>query len=384
MSFEASQGHEQTSEKPVLVLYTGGTIGMEKSDKDGGYAPKPDSMVQKLRSLPMCHDENIAKEILTPEEQTEFLVLPMAAKQKPPYIKYKVEQFEDLLDSSNMDHTNWCDIARRIETNYDKFIGFVVLQGTDTMAYTASALSFMCENLGKPVVLTGAQVSIYETRSDGQNNLINSLIIAGSYGIPEVMLCFHGKVFRGNRTIKYDSSSFDAFISPNMPPLVSMDIDIHVDWPAVLQSGKKKFCVHTNLSSKVGILHLFPGIEKDTVKDFLLSMKGVVLLTFGSGNAPSNRADLMTLIREATTSDVLIVNITQCSRGNVSAAYATGVALKDAGVIPGGDMTLEAALCKLSYLLGNDDLSSTERKEMLTRAICGEMTDSEPAASTTN
>ncbi|XP_076442595.1 L-asparaginase-like isoform X2 [Babylonia areolata] len=367
----------------VLVLYTGGTIGMVVMDKDGGYAPKPHSMVPKLRSLPLFHDDNVAKKIMTPEEQERFLVLPedhldeirVAAKQKY-YIMYEVVEFDPLLDSSNMNREDWIKIARCIESSYEEFDGFVVLHGTDTMAYTASALSFMCEHQGKPIILTGAQIPIYEVRSDGRDNFISSLIIAGGYNIPEVMLCFNEKVFRGNRTIKYDSSSFTAFTSPNMPPLVSMDIDIHVDWPAVFRCGDtEKFCVHTNLCSNVGILRLFPGITTDTVKAFLQPpMQGVVLQTYGSGNAPSNRADLMTLIHEATKWGVLIVNITQCSRGNVSAAYATGVALENAGVIPGGDMTPEAALCKLSYVLGKAGWTMEMRKKMLARNIRGEMT----------
>ncbi|KAK7505413.1 hypothetical protein BaRGS_00003158, partial [Batillaria attramentaria] len=261
-------------------------------------------------------------------------------------------------------------------SHYADFDGFVVLHGTDTMSYTASALSFMCENLGKPIIFTGAQIPIYEVRSDGRDNFLGSLIIAGNYNIPEVLLCFNEKVFRGNRSVKSDCSSFTAFESPNMPPLVSLEIDIRVDWPAVFNSGEmEKFRVHTNLCQNVGILRLFPGITSQTVRAFLKPpMQGVVVQTYGAGNAPSNRADLMEVFSEATKWGVLILNTTQCNRGNVNNAYATGKALENAGLISGGDMTAEAALCKLSYVLGKDAWSTETRRKMLSRNLRGEMT----------
>ncbi|XP_025104176.1 L-asparaginase-like isoform X2 [Pomacea canaliculata] len=372
---ETQSSLSQTSDMiaRVLVIYTGGTIGM--INKDGAYVPEAKCLVTKLRSLSIFHDEDFVLGHLSPENQKIFLALPKLVKEKR-RIVYKVIEFEPLLDSSNMTGNDWIKIAECIQKHYDKYDGFVVLHGTDTMAYTASALSFMCEHLGKPIILTGSQIPIFEVRSDGRDNFLSSLIIAGTYPIPEVLLCFNEKVYRGNRCVKSDNSSFSAFSSPNMPPLVRLEIDIFVDWPAVFYTGEtEKFRIHTNMCQNVGILRLFPGITAQTVRAFMQPpMQGIILQTYGAGNAPTNRADLLDVLEEACKWGVLIVNITQCSRGNVNAAYATGVALQKAGVILGGDMTTEAALAKLSYVLGKGDWSMEKRKKMLGQNLRGEMT----------
>ncbi|KAK0059834.1 L-asparaginase [Biomphalaria pfeifferi] len=356
----------------VLVIYTGGTIGMV--NQQGAYEPKANCMIEKLRTLPIFHSPEAAS-ILTPAQSEFFLVLQSTGKGDK-YLIYHVIEFDPLLDSSNMSFSEWIKIADCIKENYQDYDGFVILHGTDTMAYTASALSFMCENLGKPIILTGSQIPIFETRSDGRDNFLSSLIIAGNYSIPEVMICFNEKVFRGNRCIKSDSQSFSAFASPNMPPLVTLEIDIKVDYASVFRPGTtEKFSVSRNMCPNVGLLRLFPGITFQTVRAFLQPpVQGVVLQTYGAGNAPNNRPDLLHLFKEACSWGVLILNITQCSKGNVSAAYATGKALREIGIIMGADMTPEAALMKLSYVLGKDNWTLEHKRTMLARNLRGEMT----------
>ncbi|BFZ07645.1 hypothetical protein BsWGS_10683 [Bradybaena similaris] len=355
----------------VLVVYTGGTIGMVT--QDGVYKPKANCLVQKLREMPIFDCKN-ADVVLTPDLE-DFLILQPSVKDRR-HVVYKIVEFDPLLDSSNMVIADWIKIAACIKENYQDYDGFVVLHGTDTMAYSASALSFMCEHLGKPIILTGSQIPIFETRSDGRDNFLASLIIAGNYSIPEVLICFNEKVFRGNRCIKYDSGSFSAFMSPNMSPLVTLEIEIKVDYAAVFRAGTtEKFTVATNMCHNVGLLRLFPGITSQTVRAFLQPpVQGVVLQTYGAGNAPNNRPDLLSLFKEACSWGVLIVNISQCSRGNVGIYYATGMALEEAGVIGGGDMTPEAALSKLCYVLGKDEWSLQHKRKMLARNLRGEMT----------
>uniref|UniRef100_A0A8C9TCQ0 asparaginase n=1 Tax=Scleropages formosus TaxID=113540 RepID=A0A8C9TCQ0_SCLFO len=281
-------------------------------------------------------------------------------------IVYTVLEYSPLLDSCNMTTDDWASIAKDLEKHYEKYDGFVILHGTDTMAYTASALSFMCENLGKPVILTGSQVPIYEMRNDGRDNLLGALLIAGQFVIPEVCLYFHHKLYRGNRVTKVDSGSFNAFTSPNLPPLANAEVDIKINWDTVWRANTTaKFLVHTHMNRNVGLLRLFPGITADTVRAFLQPpMEGIVLETYGSGNAPNNRIDLLEEFHKATGRGVIIVNCTQCLRGSVTTSYATGKALIDVGLVPGCDMTPEAALSKLSYILAKQDLSMQEKRKV--------------------
>lgn len=363
-----------SAEARVLVINTGGTIGMMYHNNV--LCPEPNALVKTLRKLPILHDEQYAQQTrlydyYDPPENT--LVLPLSKQNKR--IVYTVLEYSPLLDSCNMTTDDWANIGKDIEKHYEKYDGFVVLHGTDTMAYTASALSFMCENLGKPVILTGSQVPIYEMRNDGRDNLLGALLIAGHFVIPEVCLYFHHKLYRGNRVTKVDAGSFNAFSSPNLPPLANAEVDIKINWDTVWRANTtSKFTVSTQMNRNVGLLRLFPGITADTVRAFLQPpMEGIVLETYGSGNAPDNRADLLEEIRKATERGLIMVNCTQCLRGSVTTSYATGKALSDAGLVAGCDMTPESALSKLSYVLARKELSTLEKKKILSRNLRGEM-----------
>uniref|UniRef100_A0A672NF95 asparaginase n=1 Tax=Sinocyclocheilus grahami TaxID=75366 RepID=A0A672NF95_SINGR len=323
-------------EARVLVINTGGTIGM--TYHNNVLSPEPNALVETLRKLPILHDEQYAQqtrlyEYYKPPENT--LVLPLSKQNKR--IVYRVLEYSPLLDSCNMTTDDWATIGKDIEKHYEQYDGFVILHGTDTMAYTASALSFMCENLGKPVILTGSQVPIYEMRNDGRDNLLGALLIAGQFVIPEVCLYFHHKLYRGNRVTKVDAASFNAFTSPNLPPLANAEVDIKINWDTVWRANTTaKFTVNTQMNRNVGLLRLFPGITADTVRAFLQPpMDGIVLETYGSGNAPDNRADLLDEIRKATERGLIMINCTQCLRGSVTTSYATGQALSDAGLVAG-------------------------------------------------
>lgn len=361
-------------EARVLVINTGGTIGM--TYHNNVLSPEPNAFVETLRKLPILHDEQYAQhtrlyDYYKPQENT--LVLPLSKQNKR--IVYTVLEYSPLLDSCNMTTDDWATIGKDIEKHYEQYDGFVILHGTDTMAYTASALSFMCENLGKPVILTGSQVPIYEMRNDGRDNLLGALLIAGQFVIPEVCLYFHHKLYRGNRVTKVDAGSFNAFNSPNLPPLANAEVDIKINWDTVWRANTTaKFTVNTQMNRNVGLLRLFPGITADTVRAFLQPpMDGIVLETYGSGNAPDNRADLLDEIRKATQRGLIMINCTQCLRGSVTTSYATGQALSDAGLVAGCDMTPEAALSKLSYVLAKQNLSIEEKKKMLSHNLRGEM-----------
>ncbi|XP_039677553.1 60 kDa lysophospholipase-like isoform X1 [Perca fluviatilis] len=371
-STECTESVTSCNETRVLVINTGGTIGMTESPS--GLVPEPNAFVKNLRKLPMFYDKDYAEKThLVEHYGDKTLVLPVSKIEKR--IVYTFLEYDPLLDSSNMTPEDWAKIGKDIEKNYESYDGFVILHGTDTMAYTASALSFMCEHLGKPVIITGSQVPIYELRNDGIDNLLGALLIAGQFVIPEVCLYFYDKLYRGNRTTKVDSGSFNAFASPNMTPLATTEVDVTINWDTVLRpSTTAKFQVSPEMNRNVGLLRLFPGITTDTVRAFLQSpMEGVVMETYGSGNAPDNRPDLLDVLKKATDSGVIIMNCTQCLRGRVSEAYKTGQELEDAGLLAGSDMTPEAALSKLSYVLAKKNTSLDEKKKMMSQNLRGEM-----------
>ncbi|XP_019532439.3 L-asparaginase isoform X1 [Aedes albopictus] len=364
----------ENPEAKVLVIYTGGTIGMMRNEKNA-LEPRPNEFVRKIRQYPNMHDDAYASKRYGPAKNMAPLVLPYVEGEHR-RILYQICEYEPLLDSSNMGVADWVRIANDIKQSYEFFDGFVVLHGTDTLCYTASALSFMFENLGKTVILTGSQIPIFETRTDGKDNFTSALIMAGNYVIPEVCVFFNSRLFRGNRTIKVSSGSLDAFNSPNAAPLAKMGIHVEIDYRLIFRPCTvEKFNVHVQMDENVGLLRVFPSISMATVKAFLQPpMRGVVLQTYGAGNIPTNRPDLLEALRDAADREVLIVNCTQCTEGAVSDLYETGRQLQDIGVIPGFDMTPEAALVKLSYVISKDSWNHETKKLMLKNNLRGELT----------
>lgn len=288
--------------------------------------------------------------------------------------------FNPIVDSSDMNLSTWCKICTVIEENYPLYDGFVVLHGTDTMAYTASALSFMLKNLKKPVVFTGSQLPIGTIRTDGKENLITALDIASSYQnneplVPEVSIFFQDKLFRGNRTTKYNAEHFRAFRSDNYPPLAEVGIHIKFNHPYILDYGDgAEFSVLKKMDNNIGLLRLFPGMNETYVKTVLNTpgMKALVLETFGAGNAPTS-SWFLKAIEDALKDGLVIYNVSQCLAGSVEmGVYETGRRLLELGVCSGNDITTEAAITKLMYLFGNfPDIN--ELKDKLHTSLRGEV-----------
>ncbi|NOH91238.1 asparaginase [Vibrio sp. AIC-3] len=333
--------------KHIYIAYTGGTIGMQKSI-DHGYVPVAGFMDKQLAGMPEFH--------------------------RPEMPEYTIHEYSPLMDSSDMTPLDWQTIADDIRANYDKYDGFVILHGTDTMAYTASALSFMLENLGKPVIVTGSQIPLAELRSDGQANLLNALHIAANYPINEVTLFFNNKLMRGNRSTKSHADGFNAFTSPNLNPLLEAGINIQLSNNVVVnEQPEGKFKVHNITPQPIGVITMYPGISHEVIRNTLLQpVNAMILLTFGVGNAPQN-PELLQHLKDASERGVIVVNLTQCLAGKVNmGGYATGCALAEAGVVSGYDMTPEAALAKLHYLL-SQNLGYEEVKAQMQQVLRGEM-----------
>jgi L-asparaginase len=287
-----------------------------------------------------------------------------------------VHEYDPLLDSSNMTPAQWVKIANDIATHYDHYDGFVVLHGTDTMAYTASALPFMLRGLAKPVVITGSQIPLCEVRNDARENLITSLLIASKYDIPEVCLYFGGKLLRGCRAVKVSADGFAAFDSPNFPRLGTAGIDIDIHWNYVRRvDASERLVVEEFGSPVVSALRLFPGISPELVRNVLRPpLQGLVLEAYGVGNGPDQDAEFLAALAEAAARGVVIVDCTQCLEGAVNLSeYATGSALARAGVISGYDMTAEAALTKLYHLFSRGGGAEEVKREMQ-RDLRGEVT----------
>ena len=273
-----------------------------------------------------------------------------------------------------METHHWVKIATDIKKHYQAYDGFVVLHGTDTMAYTASALSFMLVNLRKTVVLTGSQIPLSEVRNDAESNLLGALTMAGLYEIPEVCLYFDNQLLRGNRAQKYDATGLGAFRSANLPALATVGIHIDVAWHLVLAAPARPLMLRTIAEQNVVALRLFPGIRTEILSNFLQPpVKGVVLETYGAGNVPATRPDFLAVLKSATERGIIIVNCTQCFQGSVTSDYAAGSVLNQVGVISGHDMTPEAALTKLAYLLSQTELNTEQIKSYMLKNIRGEL-----------
>ncbi|KAI0805575.1 L-asparaginase [Xylaria sp. FL0064] len=367
-------------ESRVLLIITGGTICMQPSA--GGLVPVDGFLKNAMAPRPSFNDlsENVT---LSAVQDGKTVTIP--SLRTPPssyarHIRYAAIEFSPLLDSSSISSEGWTSIASAIRDNYHLYDGFVVLHGTDSLAYSASALSFMLSDLGKPVILTGSQASIFALQSDAVDNLLGSLIIAGTFVIPEVCLFFHHKLYRGNRCTKVSASAFEAFASPNCDPLARVtSLGVDVNWGLVLRpTAIARFDVTPHLdTAHVAALRIFPGIKPEMVDSVLRvpHLRGLVLETFGMGNAPAGvDGSLTRVIRSAVERGIVIVNVSQCTSGFVSPLYAPGFALGEAGVVFGHDLTSEAALTKLSYLLALPGLSSAEVGRRMSRSLRGEMT----------
>jgi L-asparaginase len=288
--------------------------------------------------------------------------------------------FEEPIDSSNATPELWSHLVSVINDNYNEYDGFVILHGTDTMAYTASALSYAFEGLSKPVILTGSQLPIGMLRTDGKENLISSIEIAAtlpqvfSENRGEVCIYFDGFLFRGNRTIKSSTQHFEAFESPNFPALAEVGVDVKFDLDHFLPNTDDQFSAKADFSDAVGVLYLFPGITIDTVKATFSNQKNLVYImrTFGSGNGPTND-EFINLLHDEIKKGKVILNITQCDRGAVDQGkYESSGAYKKIGVVGGLDMTFESAITKSMFLLGQG-YSGNELKQLLIEPICGEL-----------
>lgn len=333
----------------IYVAYTGGTIGMQRSDQ--GFIPVSGHLQQQLANMPEFHRA----------EMPDFTI----------------HEYQPLIDSSDMTPLDWQSIADDIRKNYDQYDGFVILHGTDTMAFTASALSFMLENLAKPVIVTGSQIPLEQLRSDGQQNLLNALFVAANYPINEVALFFNNTLYRGNRTTKAHADGFNAFASPNLAPLLEAGIHIRRLNTPPAPTGDGELIVHPITPQPIGVVTIYPGISSDVVSNFLLQpVKALILRSYGVGNAPQNPAFLKEL-KEASARGIVVVNLTQCMSGKVNmGGYATGNALALAGVISGYDLTVEATLTKLHFLL-SQNLSSDEVRRLMQLNLRGELTPDE-------
>ncbi|KAJ9207251.1 hypothetical protein DTO164E3_525 [Paecilomyces variotii] len=371
-------------ESRVLIIMTGGTICMRQSPS--GFVPARGFQEACLARLPTFNDGSLPLP-LDVVVNGNGTTKAYASLRTPPsaydrQVRYTVYEFEELLDSSSIDAKGWAEIARTIYWNYQLFDAFVVLHGTDSLAYTCSALSFMLQDLGKPVILTGSQAPMLELQNDATDNLLGSLVVAGHFMIPEVCLYFNYKLFRGNRATKVAASDFAAFDSPNAPPLaVTTSMRTQVAWDLVNRPTHiGHFRIQTNLdTTHVACLRIFPGIQPAMVDAVLKlgNLRGLVLETFGAGNAPNGQDDAMTkVLASAIQRGIVIVNVTQCLTGSVSPVYAPGMTLSRAGVVAGQDMTSEAALTKLAYLLALPDSTPESVAKAMSVSLRGELTES--------
>jgi len=324
--------------KKILLIYTGGTIGMARSEN--GYAPKSGFLTGMLERIPALYDESMPS--------------------------WELYEMDPLLDSSNMTVLEWNMIGKIIEENYERYDGFVILHGTDTMAYTASALSFSLENLDKPVIITGSQIPLFEVRNDGLDNLLTSIMIAGEGRVREVALCFCSELYRGNRATKLSATDLHAFGSPNYPPLAKIGTSISYNAMIPERVKDKPFRVRELERIPIGIIKVFPGIQFELFEEIMSeSLKGIVLETFGAGNIPGSPDAILPIVRKAHENGTVLVICSQCLQGSVSlGTYETSAALKAAGAVCAYDMTTEAAVAKLYYLFSCGYDAATVKQKM--------------------
>lgn len=342
---------QMSSKAKILLIYTGGTIGMMKDFETG--ALKAFNFSKLLQRIPELRQLDCEIETVS---------------------------FEHPIDSSNINPQLWDKMATIIEENYADYDGFVVLHGSDTMSYSASALSFMLENLTKPVIFTGSQLPIGDLRTDAKENLITAIQIASLQAankpvIQEVCLYFEYKLYRGNRTTKINAEHFNAFTSPNFPALAESGVHLKVEQNLFFQKkSKKKLVVHKALDNHVFVLKLFPGINEAAMQSIIQipNLKGIVLETYGAGNAPTD-SWFIEALQTAVANGLQIVNVTQCSGGSVNMGqYETSTALKQLGIISGKDITTEAAITKLMYML-SQNVAASSFKTIFETSIRGEL-----------
>ncbi|HMB54876.1 MAG TPA: type I asparaginase [Thermoanaerobaculia bacterium] len=352
----------QETRARILLAYTGGTIGMRRTAD--GYRPRRGHLAKLIAAIDRFG--------------------------RPDVPEFEIHEFEPLLDSSNMTPADWLRIARVLAARHDDFDGFVVIHGTDTMAFTASALSFILHDFKKPVVLTGSMIPLEETRNDGQENLLTALTLLGRHHhrLPGVYVLFGNRLLRGNRSTKFDADGFAGFASPNLPAVGTIGIDYEIDWklaaaeyadvPGLVCDGRPH--VVELREPTVAAFRLFPGMKAAYVSTLLAPpVEGLVLECFGSGNAPNRDAGFLAVLRQASERGVVIVAVTQALQGSADLSlYATGRSLLDAGVVSGYDMTPEAALAKLFFLFSIEPRLEPEAvRELVGRNLRGELTPPE-------
>lgn len=352
------QGH---TKKRVLVLCTGGTLTMAPDLKqNGALAPVEGALSRYMSQMNELNDES---------------------SEMPDYVLHEYSPFRD---SSDLGPADWATIAKDIKSNYLYFDGFVVLTGTDTMAYIATALSFMLENLNKPVIFTGSQIPLCMPQNDARRNLIMAMIFASRDTINEVCIFFHDRLLRANRTTKVNTHKLLAFDSPNIDPLATIGISINENDHVLLPPAKGSLRVHLHMDPRLLTIRLVPGFDDEMIRQIVeinterQQLRALVLQLYGTGNLPSVKESFIKLLADATDKDILVVASTQCFTGSVHLGhYATGRALLEAGAVSAGDMTLEAIACKCAYLFGRQNLTNEQVVELMGMSLRGEMTPPE-------